>query len=136
MGAAMEIKVINNNAGLTLRGRYDGKDYVFAPGKAVNLDIEAAKHIFGLGEDDKSGALNKLGLLIPGRDTLEDAVAKLDKVSFLEGRTVFEDEAGFDEADDPDAAKPRKRTGGRPHVSVPGGDSGAGSQESASADSN
>lgn len=133
MGAVMEIKVINNNAGLTLRGRYDGKDYVFAPGKAVNLDIEAAKHIFGLGDDDKSGALNKLGLLIPGRDTLEDAIAKLDKVSFLEGRTVFEDEAGFDAEQDEPA--PRKRTGGRPHVSVPGGESGAGSQDPASANS-
>jgi hypothetical protein len=130
MGATVEIKVINNNAGLTLRGRYDGKDYVFAPGKSVNIDIEAAKHIFGLGEDDKSGALNKLGLLIPGRHTLEDALEKLDKISFLEGRTVFADEEGFAEEE-----QPRKRTGGRPHVSVPGGDSGAGSQESASGDS-
>jgi hypothetical protein len=130
----MEIKVINNNAGLTLKGRYDGKDYVFAPGKAVNLDIEAAKHIFALGEEDKSGALNKLGLLIPGRHTIEDALEKLDKISFLEGRTVFADEEGFD-ADADEEPAPRKRTGGRPHVSVPGGESGADSQGSASANS-
>jgi hypothetical protein len=127
MGAIVEIKVINNNA-QPLRGRYDGKDYLFAPGKAVTLDLEAATHIFGLGEDDKSSALNKLGLLIPGRDTMEDALAKLDKVAFLEGRTVFD---GDGEEED---EKPRgKRTGGRPHVSVPGGDTGVASQEAASA---
>lgn len=126
------IKVINHNEE-TLRGRFDGEDFEFPPGKAVQMPLEAAKHIFGLGAEDKSQALNMLGWLIPGRDTLADALKKLDKVSFLEGRTVYEDEEGFEEAESAAEAPPRRRTGGRPHVAGPGGESGAGAQASAPA---
>jgi hypothetical protein len=127
----MEIKVINHNAEV-LRGRYDGKDYVFAPEKAITLPLDAATHIFGLGDEDKSSYLNKLGLLIPGRHTLEDALLKLEKITFMEGRTVFADEEGFEAADEEEEGEGksrRKRTGGRPHVSDPGGATGAGSRE-------
>lgn len=118
----IEVKVINNLT-KTLKGRYDGKDYVFAPNKPVTLSLEAAQHIFGLGDEDKSGALNKLGLLIPGRDTLEEALAALDKITFLEGRTVFDDELPPETGAAPPA---RAKSGGRPHVAGPGGETAAG----------
>ena len=92
-----EIKVINNNT-FTLRGRYDGRDYVFKPGVATVLSLDAAKHIFDLGKDDKSQCLNMLGLLTPGKDTYDDAVVKYDRIAFMTGRTVFEDEEGAEPA--------------------------------------
>jgi hypothetical protein len=130
------IKVINHNEE-TLKGRFDGEDFEFPCGKAVHLPLEAAKHIFGLGAEDKSQALNMLGWLVPGRHTLPDALKKLDKVSFLEGRTVYEDEEGFpaEEGEEvPEQARSRRvRTGGRPHVAGPGGESGVAGQPAASA---
>jgi hypothetical protein len=128
------IRVINNNRE-ACRGRYDGKDYIFLPGKAVDVPHDAAAHIFGLGKEtiNKAENLNRLGWLIPGRDTLDDAVAKLDQVVFLRGRTVFPDDETPqpepDEQQDEDPAPTRasgRRTGGRPHVSGPGGESSAG----------
>jgi hypothetical protein len=127
------IKVINHNEE-TIRGRFDGEDFEFPPGKAVNIPLDAAKHIFGLGEEDKSQALNMLGWLVPGRDTMKDALTKLDKVSFLEGRTVYADEEGFEDAEPPgQVERPRRKTGGRPHVAGPGGESEAGGRPPASA---
>lgn len=120
-----QIKVISHLEG-TLRGRFDGKDYVFKKGEAVTIPKDAATHIFALGEEDKTNALNHLGFLIPGRDTLEDALAKLDKITFLVGRTVFDDDA----EEEPPA---KGRTGGRPHVSGPGGEQAAGGRAPAAA---
>jgi hypothetical protein len=123
------VKVINNNEAVC-RGRFDGKDYVFEPGKPTYLTLEAAGHIFGLGVEDKSQALNMLGWLVPGRDSLADALKKLDRISFLEGKTVYEDD---DEQSESPTARGRGKTGGRPHVSGPGGEPGAGAQVPASA---
>jgi hypothetical protein len=85
------IRVVNQNA-QTLRGRYDGQDYVFKTGKPIDLTIEACAHIFGFGQEDKTQALNMLGWLVPGKDTLADALKKLDQVAFLVGRTVYDEE--------------------------------------------
>jgi hypothetical protein len=133
MSTVEVLKVVNHNKGLTLRGRYDGEDYVFPPDESVTLPFDAAAHIFGIGNEDKSQALNMLGLLIPGRDTMEDALAKLDQVSFHEGRMTFDDEQL--ESDSESVADPeqrgntrgrRKESGGRPPTSqVPGGESAA-----------
>jgi hypothetical protein len=132
----VELKVINNNP-FPLRGRFDGEDYLFPPKKPVCISLDAAKHIFGLGDEDKAPALNKLGLLIPGKDTVEQALAKLDNISFIEGRTVFDDEEGGEETDVDDEETPTRRgpkkTGGRPHVASPGGESPAGASAPAGA---
>jgi hypothetical protein len=130
-----EVKVINHNEE-TLRGRFDGEDYAFVPEKPTYLSLDAAKHIFGLGNEDKAQALNALGWFVPGGSTYEQALAKLDNISFLQGRTVFEDEEGAlpsDETDDPPADEPRRgrKTGGRPHVNGPGGETAAGEQSPA-----
>jgi hypothetical protein len=107
------IRVVNNNEA-TLRGRYDGKDYVFPKGKPTDIPLAACEHIFGFGKDDKSQAFNQLGWLVPGRDTIEDAYKKFDRITFLEGRTVYEEP-------EPEPAA-RAQTGGRPHVAGPGGE--------------
>lgn len=112
-----------------LRGRFDGKDYDFLPEKATLMTLDAATHIFALGEEDKSGALNKLGLLIPGKDTYEEALEKLDSISFDRGRVTFDaDPAEGDEiepGETGEGSRSRKRTGGRrPHVD-PSGEPGA-----------
>lgn len=133
------IKVINHNPE-TLKGRYDGHDYVFKTDKPVELSLEAASHIFGLGNDDKSQALNMLGLLIPGRHTLEDGLAKLDRITFLEGRYVYEEgetppdeQPGDEDGGAPTPERRSRRTGGRPHVAGPGGEQVAGGQPPAAA---
>jgi len=118
----METIRVTNNLDKKVVGRYDGKDYLFMPGKPTMLTLEAAQHIFGLGEEDKAPALNKLGFLIPGKegcDTLEAALEKLDKFTFDQGRVTFDDE---DDAQDT-APRGGKRTGGRrPHAGDSGGE--------------
>jgi hypothetical protein len=125
----METIRVTSHLDHTVRGRYDGKDYDFVPEEPTFLSLEAAQHIFGLGEEDKMPALNKLGFLIPGKDTLEQALEKLDQFTFDQGRVTFDAEG---EDVDPGARAAPKRTGGRrPHAGDSGGVTAAGSQPSA-----
>src|ERR1700758_675691 len=48
--------------------RYDGEDFVFPVGEAVPVPMEAARHIFGYGEADKSRALRRQGVLAHSTD--------------------------------------------------------------------
>lgn len=70
-----------------IKARYDGSDYVFEPStpeSAVVTPIseDAAKHIFGYGEKDKTKALLRLGWL-PNGMQMEQALEKLDCIQFL-----------------------------------------------------
>jgi hypothetical protein len=114
----MEIKVINHND-FPLYGRYNGETYEFLPEKPTFLSGDAARHIFGFGVEDKTQALNMLGLLRPGHDSLTDALSSLAKVAFLEGKTVYDENEQGEES----AARPR--TGERPHATGAGGEPGA-----------
>jgi hypothetical protein len=69
--------------------RYVGIDYVFRQGEAINLPIEAARHIFGFGEDDKTRALHRLGWLTH-TEGLEQALEKLNEIEFEPVQQVFE----------------------------------------------
>lgn len=89
------IRVINDHPH-SIHGRYNGKDYVFLPGKGEDIPPEAAAHIFGFGTDDKLGALNRLGQLPPAGNVAQ-ALGFLDKIRFLEGKVVFEDDESSDE---------------------------------------
>lgn len=86
-----DIQVINHNS-FPLQGRFAGIDYHFPPGEPVTIPEKAAEHIFALNEEkeQKTGALNRLRLLKPG-DSLEEAYKALDKITFAEGRVVFEE---------------------------------------------
>jgi hypothetical protein len=134
----METIRVTSHLDETLKGRFDGKDYIFVPGKATLMSLDAATHIFALGEEDKSGALNKLGLLTPGRNSYQEALEKLDSITFDQGRVTFDADPSEEEDTEPgetgEGARTRKRTGGRrPHVD-PSGEPGAPS--GAPADSN
>ena len=89
------IRVINDHPH-PVRGRYDGRDYVFHSGKGEDIPPDAAAHIFGFGSDDKLGALNRLGQLRPDSN-VEEALKFFDKIRFLEGKVTFEDDESGDD---------------------------------------
>jgi len=41
--------------------RYDGEDFVFPPHEQVLVPVEAAEHMFGFNNPDKSAILQRLG---------------------------------------------------------------------------
>lgn len=85
-----EVQVVNRNA-FALKGRFAATDYVFESGVPVAIPQAAAEHIFGWNDKDKTGALNRLQLLLPGNgSTYETAMKALRNVSFHSGRVVFE----------------------------------------------
>lgn len=85
-----DVEVVNQNP-FILKGRFAAKDYVFRPNEPTAIPLPAAEHIFGMNDKDKTGALNRLLLLLPGNgSTYESAMAQLCKVSFRTGRVVFE----------------------------------------------
>src|SRR5271166_4839859 len=64
-----------------IRGRFNGKDYVFPIREPVNVHVEVAKHIFGLGVDDKSAAFARLGW-IKSSDEIPEALERLQNIHF------------------------------------------------------
>jgi hypothetical protein len=62
-------------------GRYNGKDYVFPFGEPVNVHLDVARHLFGLGSDDKSAALARLGWA-KSSDELPEAIERLSNIHF------------------------------------------------------
>lgn len=64
-----------------IRGRFNGKDYVFPYGEPVNVHIEVARHMFGLGMDDKSHAFNRLGW-VKSSDEIFEATERLKNIKF------------------------------------------------------
>lgn len=83
-----EVQVTNHTAS-ALRGRFAGENYVFAPEEPTAISRQAAVHIFGLGQTDKTRALNNLGILT-GEVTYKQALEVLAKISFVEGHMVYE----------------------------------------------
>lgn len=85
-----DVQVVNGNR-MRLKGRFAAKDYVFEPNVPTAVPLAAAEHIFGWNDKDKTGALNRLGLLTPGNgSTYDSAMRALDRVTFHQGRVVFE----------------------------------------------
>jgi hypothetical protein len=82
---------IKNNGSDIIKGRYDGKDYEFKPGVTVALSDEAARHIFGYGEDDKTRSLIRLGWLANSTH-YDQAASRLDSIQFFaEAKVTFEE---------------------------------------------
>jgi len=50
---------------------YSGVRYTFVPGKATEIPVEAARHIFGYGEEDKEPYLCRLGWIKTKNDLPE-----------------------------------------------------------------
>jgi hypothetical protein len=64
-----------------IHGRFNGKDYVFPFGEPVNVHIEVARHLFGLGVDDKSAALARMGWANTS-DQIAEALDRLKSIKF------------------------------------------------------
>lgn len=84
----MDVVQVTNRNKFPLPGRYAGEDYTFPPGKPVAVSRAAAEHIFGIGQQDKTRALNNLGILI-GKVTYKEALETLKRVEFTDGHVVF-----------------------------------------------
>lgn len=105
-----KIRVLNGSEE-RIKGRFAGKDYILPPKGSLDLSPDAAAHIFGFGEEDKTNALSHLGWLLP-TTRYEDALAKLDQLTFVEGRLEF---------DEPEESSVPKRTrAARPHGNAGG----------------
>jgi len=105
-----------------LKCRYGGIDYVWAKGgEAINVPIDAARHCFGFGLDDKASAFHRLGWLTTS-DTLETAQAKLEQIDFQPIRQVFEIQPGA-----PRRGKARRISNDRSLVNA-GGTKGPGAE--------
>lgn len=64
-----------------IHGRFNGKDYVFPFAEPVNVHVEVARHLFGLGADDKTAALVRLGW-VQTSDQILDAIERLRNIKF------------------------------------------------------
>lgn len=70
------------NAGEDFSAGYDGKEYDFPKGKSVVVPVDAAVHIFGMGESNKVAIYARHGWALPGKGTLADGKKRLDEFSF------------------------------------------------------
>lgn len=73
--------VVTNETDKTIKGRYAGVDFEFPVGVAVEIPSDAARHIFGFGESDKTAALGRLGWMIFSGDG-DAAMERLALVKF------------------------------------------------------
>jgi hypothetical protein len=77
-----EIFVVNKNS-FDHQDRYDGEDFFFPQGERVTIPIVAAQHMFGLGMQDKTETLIRLGWALE-----KDGVKKLANFVFTQGVMV------------------------------------------------
>lgn len=80
---------VTSNFDKKFKGKFHGVEYLWKPGDTVNMPVEAAAHIFGFGEEDKTRALHRAGFLTTVED-MDEAMAKLGKFSFAPVEQVFE----------------------------------------------
>jgi hypothetical protein len=83
----MPVKVINHHNARFI-DRYDGKDYVFEPNDPVLMTDEAARHIFGYGDNDKAPYLSRIGKMkttaLDGAGGFREAMKWLERFEFKE----------------------------------------------------
>jgi|GEM_PF-3997427 hypothetical protein len=73
-------KITNGNE-FKFKARFDGMEFVFPPGEAVMCQDEAAQHIFGIAERDKTPVLARHGWVKP-MAPLDDGMAILNRFKF------------------------------------------------------
>jgi hypothetical protein len=76
---------IVNESDEVIPGRYDGQDYEFRIGEAVDVRVAVAHHIFGFMGDEAARlrAFLRLGWMQTNTD-LKSAKKKLEKIKFIE----------------------------------------------------
>lgn len=110
---------VTQRTGTVLKARYDGRDYVFKDGEPTDIHMLAAKHIFGFGEDDKTNAFHRLGLL--NNMTMEMALEWLNDIEFGDVPSPAVDIG-------PRKARRAKQTGSPTPLADAGADDGAGTK--------
>jgi hypothetical protein len=115
-----------NRTGQTIKGRFDGQDFVFKHAEPTDIHQMAAMHIFCFGNDDKTNAFHRLGWM-NGEDgkpvTYEQAMERLEKVEFCDVPSPVTD-----------IATARRKPGRPPKIGSPtplapaGADEGSGSK--------
>jgi hypothetical protein len=73
---------VKNKSEVTVKARYNGEDFTFSPGIAVAVSEDAAAHIFGYGEKDKTRALHRLGWMTSAGQ-YEEGLRRLEDFAFL-----------------------------------------------------
>lgn len=73
---------VKNDDNKRLVARYDGEDITFEPGVVTAVSEQAARHIFGYCEKDKTRALLRLGWL-PNGANMEAAIERLTHFKFM-----------------------------------------------------
>lgn len=81
--------VVTSKLDKPFKARFHGVDYEFKRGKGVEMPVEAAAHIFGFGEEDKTRALHRLGWLTT-TEGMEAARERLDRIDFLPADQIIE----------------------------------------------
>lgn len=109
---------VTNTYDETIRGRWNGRDFVFKKGVPVDMPIAAAEHIWGFGQEDdeRFRAFNNTGLLHK-RGSFDACVEWMKGVKFEEPPPLVEMAA-----DDPRRSKLRRaKKSTDAHPSVNGG---------------
>lgn len=84
---------VRNNGDEIFSSRYDGEAIELAPGKAEEFTLAAAELLFGMGEDDKSRCLRRLGWMNASQQ-MDQALARLNKFSFHMDNPKYEQKQG------------------------------------------
>jgi len=71
------------------KGKYANIEYSWKGGESLTMPIEAARHLFGFGLDDKAPAFHRIGLL-SANTTLEWATELLGQCTFQPLKQVYE----------------------------------------------
>ena len=77
----MSKTVFVTNKGIPASGRFEGVEYTFETNKEIEISLEAAKHIFGYGDDNKEPYFVRLGWMKMNTD-LPRALQRMAEFSF------------------------------------------------------
>jgi hypothetical protein len=76
---------VTNNSDTPLHDGYCGVFYDFKVGETLEIPVEAARHIFGYGDDDKQPYLARLGWARTSND-IPEGLKRLDQWSFSDSK--------------------------------------------------
>jgi hypothetical protein len=72
---------VTNNGAVPFSSKFNGQEYTFSPNQKCTISADVARHIFGVGLNDKTEVLTRHGWMSHSSD-MTNAMAKLDAFSF------------------------------------------------------
>ena len=94
---------VTNKNDFVHHDRFNGQDFIFKPGEAQVVPVDAVTHMFGWNKKDKTPALLRLGWANQG----DQGVKKLAKFVITEAR--FEKPPEAESVAQPEAQEPEER---------------------------